>query len=80
MKATRTDFHIRLGNIFIDSFGIEFQYGDDDVLWLWPWNRKKLESKAFFSMSFNCSFSSLEELDNTWKQYFRDLKKSEENV
>jgi hypothetical protein len=65
MKITR--------NLYIGSFGVEFDHDGDSVMWLWPWKRSD-KKKKFLSFGFNSSFETLEKIDDLWKEYFDALK------
>jgi hypothetical protein len=52
----------------IDYLGVEFYYKGDSVIWLWPWKRTS-KNRKWLSISFECSFNTLKELDEYWDGY-----------
>ena len=61
-------------SIKINRYGIQFihakgtQY-EDDMIWVWWWQRKLNKGKAFYSLSFEVTYSSLKELDREWLNF-----------
>jgi hypothetical protein len=66
-------------NILVLQFGksgIWFWRQGDEILWLYPWARKKYQGKKYISMLFSgdgsfgdAAFYSLKEIDKTWGEY-----------
>lgn len=61
----------------ISQWGIEFNWHGDSVLYIWPWKRNRHAGK-FISFGLDSVFSSLEEIDELWASYFRDLFEAQE--
>lgn len=57
----------------LDKIGICFDYKGDEVFWVFPWKRAVKHMK-WLSISFECNFESLKELDKNWKNYFEAMK------
>lgn len=69
----------------IDRLGIQFRHKGDDVIWVWPWKRRKFSAR-FISLGFSGTgefgdavYSSLKQLDADWETYFEACRKIEEH-
>ena len=67
----KNSLYIKIGKeiIIIDKYGVEFHHKGDWVLWVWWWRRPSFNDR-FLSISFECYFSTLKELDKMWEGYF----------
>ena len=66
-------FHRRFGWSYSPSLGFSFNHNGDEIIWLWWWKREKSRMWKFYSISFNCSFRTLKQIDDLWEQYFKEM-------
>lgn len=65
----------------IERLGISFSYKGDEVIWVWPWGRKKNNGAPYTvrSLGFE-AYYYLWEIDYFWKEYMEALNaEAEEN-
>lgn len=60
--------------LYVSRSGVGFYHDGDEVIWLWPWRRTDWR-RPWLSVSFECTFQTLRELDNLWSDYFDALRK-----